>query len=183
MKLIETSLPGVVLFEPAVFGDERGFFFEAWNRERSAAFGLPLDVAQANVSRSARGVLRGLHHQWPNPQGKLVWVLEGEVFDVAVDIRRGSPHYGRHFGALLSASNHRMMYVPPGFAHGFQVTSEHATFCYLCTATYQREHDRALAWNDPDLAIEWPLAEAQLSAKDQAAPRLRDIPADQLPEY
>ncbi len=183
MKTIETTLPGVMLIEPAVFGDERGFFFEAWNRGRFAAAGLPTDFPQANTSRSARGVLRGLHHQQPRPQGKLVWVVEGSVFDVAVDIRRGSPHFGSWFGAELSVANHRMMYVPPGFAHGFQVLSEHATFCYLCTELYDASCDRSIAWNDPDIGVAWPIAEPLLSAKDKLASRLADVPADLLPLY
>jgi dTDP-4-dehydrorhamnose 3,5-epimerase len=183
MKTIETALPGVMLIEPAVFGDERGFFFEAYNRGRFAATGLPTDFPQANTSRSARGVLRGLHHQQPRPQGKLVWVVEGSVFDVAVDIRRGSPHFGRWFGAELSVANHRMMYVPPGFAHGFQVLSEHATFCYLCTELYDGSCDRSIAWDDPDIGIMWPIAQPLLSAKDKLASRLADVSADLLPEY
>ena len=182
MKLLPTTLPGVALIEPVVFGDDRGFFFEAFNRERFAAAGLPTDFPQANTSRSARGVLRGLHHQLPRPQGKLVWVVEGSVFDVAVDIRRGSPHFGRWFGAELGAGNHRMMYVPPGFLHGFQVLSEYATFSYLCTELYDSSCDRSVAWNDPDIGIAWPIAQPQLSGKDRAAPRLADVSPDHLPE-
>ncbi|MBK9655629.1 MAG: dTDP-4-dehydrorhamnose 3,5-epimerase [Rhodanobacteraceae bacterium] len=182
MKLLPTTLPGVALIEPAVFGDDRGFFFEAFNRDRFAAAGLPTDFPQANTSRSARGVLRGLHHQLPRPQGKLVWVVEGSVFDVAVDIRRGSPNFGRWFGAELSAGNHRMMYVPPGFLHGFQVLSEYATFSYLCTELYDSSCDRSVAWNDPDIGIAWPIAQPQLSGKDRAAPRLADVSPDHLPE-
>lgn len=183
MKLLPTLLPGVALIEPAVFGDDRGFFFEAYNRDRFVAAGLPGDFPQANTSRSARGVLRGLHHQWPKPQGKLVWVVEGAVFDVAVDIRRGSPGFGRWFGTELSVANHRMMYVPPGFLHGFQVISDHATFCYLCTELYDPACDRSVAWNDPDIGVTWPIAEPQLSGKDRGAPRLADVPAELLPEF
>lgn len=182
MKLLPTTLPGVALIEPAVFGDDRGFFFEAFNRDRFAAAGLPTDFPQANTSRSARGVLRGLHHQLPRPQGKLVWVVEGSVFDVAVDVRRGSPHFGRWFGAELSAANHRMMYVPPGFLHGFQVLSDNATFSYLCTELYDASCDRSVAWNDPDIGISWPIAEPVLSGKDRIAPRLADVAPDHLPE-
>lgn len=182
MKLIGTTLPGVALIEPAVYGDERGYFFEAWHRERFAAMGLPTDFPQANVSRSAQGVLRGLHHQWPHPQGKLVWVLEGSVLDVAVDIRRGSATFGQWFAAELSVENHRMMYIPPGFAHGFAVLSEHATFSYLCTAVYDRSADRSIAWNDPDIGIAWPSATPVLSDKDRAALRLRDQAPAALPE-
>ena len=182
MKLLPTTLPGVALIEPTVFGDDRGFFFEAFNRDRFAAAGLPTDFPQANTSRSGRGVLRGLHHQLPRPQGKLVWVVEGSVFDVAVDVRRGSAHFGRWFGAELSAANHRMMYVPPGFLHGFQVLSENATFSYLCTELYDASCDRSVAWNDPDIGISWPIAEPVLSGKDRMAPRLADVAPDHLPE-
>lgn len=183
MKCIDTELPGVIVIEPTVHGDERGFFFEAYHRERFLMHGLPTDFLQTNVSRSARGVLRGLHHQWPKPQGKLVWVMEGSVFDVAVDIRQGSPTYGRWYAAELSAENHRMMFVPPGFAHGFCVLSEYATFAYMCTHTYDRSGDRAIAWDDPQIAVEWPITDPSLSDRDRSAARLSDIPADQLPEY
>lgn len=181
MKLVETSIPGVVVIEPAVHGDSRGYFFEAYNRARFAAAGLPTDFPQANTSRSARGVLRGLHHQWPRPQGKLVWVVEGSVYDVAVDVRRGSPTFGQWYGVELSADNHRMIYVPPGCLHGFQVTSEYATFSYLVTELYDPSCDRSIAWDDPDIGVQWPIAEPQLSAKDRSAPRLREVPPDQLP--
>lgn len=181
MKLIETPLPGVVVIEPAVHGDARGWFMEAFNRERFAAAGLPTEFPQANTSRSARGVLRGLHHQWPKPQGKLVWVLEGSVWDVAVDVRRGSGSFGRWYGVELSAANHRMIYVPPGCLHGFQVLSEHATFSYLVTELYDPACDRSIAWNDPDIGVDWPLADPALSARDRAAPRLRDVTAESLP--
>lgn len=181
MKVIESPLPGVLVIEPAVYGDARGWFFEAFHRERFAAAGLPTDYPQSNVSRSARGVLRGLHHQWPHPQGKLVSVLEGSVFDVAVDIRRGSATYGQWFGTELSVDNHRMMYIPPGFAHGFAVLSDYATFSYQCTALYDRSADRSIAWNDPDIGVAWPLAQPLLSDKDRAALRLCDQPADSLP--
>lgn len=182
MKTLETTLPGVKLIEPAVYGDARGYFFEAFNRDRFAVHGLPSEFPQANTSRSARGVLRGLHHQWPKPQGKLVWVLEGSVFDVAVDIRRGSATFGQWFGAELSVDNHRMMYVPPGFLHGFVVTSEYATFSYLCTELYDASSDRSIAWNDPDIGVEWPTSAPLLSSKDQQAPRLADVAPHDLPE-
>jgi dTDP-4-dehydrorhamnose 3,5-epimerase len=183
MKIIETDLPGCMVIEPAVFGDARGAFFESWNRQRFADAGLDFEVVQHNVSTSIRGVLRGLHYQWPNPQGKLVSVLEGEVFDVAVDIRRGSPHFGRWTAAVLSADNHRHFWIPPGFAHGFAVTSERAIFSYLCTAPYEREGDRSLRWDDPTIAVDWPLAAPLLSHKDLAAPMLGDLPAEHLPPY
>jgi len=181
MKTFETTLPGVTVIEPAVFGDARGYFFESFNRDRFAAAGLPTEFVQANSSRSARGVLRGLHHQWPKPQGKLVWVLEGNVFDVAVDARRSSAHFGRWFGAELSAENHRMMYVPPGFLHGFVVLSEYATFSYLCTELYDRSCEGSVVWNDPDIGIEWPIAAPLLADKDRQAPRLADVAAHLLP--
>ncbi len=181
MKTFETTLPGVTVIEPAVFGDARGYFFESFNRDRFAAAGLPTEFVQANSSRSARGVLRGLHHQWPKPQGKLVWVLEGNVFDVAVDARRSSAHFGRWFGAELSAENHRMMYVPPGFLHGFVVLSEYATFSYLCTELYDRSCEGSVVWNDPDIGIEWPIAAPLLADKDHQAPRLADLAAHLLP--
>ena len=184
MKLHETSLPGVRLVEPKVFGDDRGLFFESWNRARwRDEHGLDFDVVQSNVSESARGVLRGLHYQWPNPQGKLISVSEGEVYDVAVDIRRGSPHFGRWVGVILSADNRRQLWIPEGFAHGFVALSAHATFSYLCTAVYDRESDAALRWNDARLAIDWPVAEPLLSDKDARAPFLDDIAPARLPEY
>ncbi len=183
MKFIDTDLPGVVVIEPAVHGDERGFFYEAYHRERFRMHDLPAEFVQTNVSRSAKGVLRGLHHQWPKPQGKLVWVVEGSVFDVAVDIRRGSPHFGRWFGTELSVGNHRMMYIPPGFAHGFCVLSDYASFAYMCTQTYDRAADRAVAWDDPGIAVDWPIAQPSLSDRDHVALRLDEIPLEHLPEY
>ncbi|MDE2406327.1 MAG: dTDP-4-dehydrorhamnose 3,5-epimerase [Xanthomonadaceae bacterium] len=184
MKVIETGLPGCVVIEPAVFGDARGFFYEGWNAARFGAQGLPTHFVQHNVSRSQRGVLRGLHYQWPNHvQGKLVSVLEGEVYDVAVDIRRGSPTFGQHVAAILSAENKRHFWVPEGFAHGFLTLSEHALFTYLCTAPYDGGSDRNLRWDDPQLAIDWPLAEVSLSGKDAAAPLLAEMPPELLPVY
>ena len=183
MKVIETSLPGCVVIEPAVFGDERGFFFETWNAERYGQHGLPTAFVQSNVSASARGVLRGLHYQWPNPQGKLVSVLEGEVYDVAVDIRRGSPTFGHSEAVILSAENKRQFWIPEGFAHGFAVLSEHATFVYQCTALYDRACDAAIRWNDAALAVDWPVATPSLSDKDINAPFLADVPRDRLPTY
>lgn len=181
MQVIPTDVPGAVIIEPKVFGDARGFFFEAHHAQRYADAGLPAAFVQANVSRSARGVLRGLHFQQPHPQGKLVYVLEGEVLDVAVDIRRSSAHFGRHASARLSVDNKRQFYVPPGFAHGFVVLSDYATFCYHCTETYQPEHDRGIAWNDPALGIDWGVAEPLLSGKDQIAPTLAGIDPALLP--
>ena len=184
MKVIETGLPGCVVIEPAVFGDERGYFYEGWNAARFGALGLPIAFVQHNVSRSRRGVLCGLHYQWPgNVQGKLVSVLEGEVYDVAVDIRRGSPTFGRHAAAILSAGNKRHLWIPEGFAHGFVVLSEEAVFTYLCTAPYDRDSDNSLRWDDPQLAIDWPLAEVSLSGKDAVAPLLADMPTERLPLF
>jgi dTDP-4-dehydrorhamnose 3,5-epimerase len=183
MKIQRTRLPGVVVIEPAVFGDARGFFYEEWNKARYAEHGLVFDVVQANVSRSTQGVLRGLHYQWPNPQGKLVSVIEGEVWDVAVDIRRGSPTFGQWEACTLSAENRRHFWVPEGYAHGFVVLSPHATFSYLCTAHYDKDADAVLRWNDAQLAINWPVAAPILSDKDANAPFLAEIDAARLPVY
>ncbi len=183
MKVIQTALPGCVVIEPAVFGDERGVFFETWNAERFAAHGLPTKFVQSNVSTSVKGVLRGLHYQWPRPQGKLVSVLEGEVYDVAVDIRRGSPTFGRWEAVILSADNRRQFWIPEGFAHGFAVLSERAVFSYLCTDVYVKEADAGVRWNDAEIAVDWPVSAPVLSAKDETAPFLKDIAGDRLPAY
>lgn len=183
MKVVETGLPGCVVIEPAVFGDERGFFFETWNAERFGERGLPTTFVQSNVSSSSRGVLRGLHYQWPNPQGKLVSVLEGEVYDVAVDIRRGSPTFGQWEAVMLSAENKRQFWIPEGFAHGFAVVSERAVFSYLCTAVYDRVADAGVRWDDPGIGIDWPISHPQLSAKDEAAPLLADVAPERLPIF
>ncbi|WP_422505251.1 dTDP-4-dehydrorhamnose 3,5-epimerase [Stenotrophomonas sp. GZD-301] len=183
MKIIDTLLPGCKVIEPSVFGDDRGFFFETWNAERFAAHDLPGGFVQSNVSSSSRGVLRGLHYQWPRPQGKLVTVLQGEVYDVAVDIRRASPTFGRWEAFILSAENRRQLWIPPGFAHGFAVLSEMALFNYLCTDVYVKEADAAIRWNDADLAVDWPVSAPSLSPKDEQAPFLKDIAPDRLPVY
>lgn len=183
MKVVKTKLPGCVVVEPAVFGDERGFFFETWNAERFGEHGLPTKFVQSNVSSSSRGVLRGLHYQWPNPQGKFVSVLEGEVYDVAVDIRRGSPTFGQWEAVILSAENKRQFWIPEGFAHGFAVVSERALFSYLCTAGYDKAADAGVRWNDPAIGIDWPVAAPLLSAKDEAAPLLADVAPERLPIY
>src|SRR5690554_2869092 len=156
---------------------------ESWHRDRYAGHGIGPDFVQSNLSSSARGVLRGLHYQWPNPQGKLVSVLEGEVYDVAVDIRHGSPRHGQWTAAILSDANRRQLWIPPGFAHGFVALSETALVSYLCTAAYDGAADAAVRWDDPALAIDWPVAGPQLSAKDAAAPRLGDIAPDRLPPF
>lgn len=176
MQVAPTALPDVLAIEPKVFGDARGFFFESFNRRAfREATGLELDFVQDNHSRSARNVLRGLHYQIQQPQGKLVRCVAGEVFDVAVDIRRASPHFGRWAGVTLTADSKRMVWVPPGFAHGFVVLSEFAEILYKTTDYYAPEHERSIAWNDPDIGIAWPHAGAPvLSAKDVAGVRLRD---------
>jgi dTDP-4-dehydrorhamnose 3,5-epimerase len=168
VNVTPTALPDVLLIEPRVFGDERGFFFESWNERDFAAAGVDATFVQDNHSRSARNVLRGLHYQIQHAQGKLVRVCAGEVFDVAVDIRKSSPSFGRWVGMMLSAQNRRMLWIPPGFAHGFLVVSEAAEFLYKTTDYWYSEHERTLLWSDPALAIDWPLDGAPtLAAKDQ----------------
>lgn len=182
MKVLETGLPGVVIIEPVIHGDERGFFQESWKASSYGQHGLPTVFAQANVSRSVKGVLRGLHYQYKQPQGKLVSVLEGTIFDVAVDIRQGSETFGQWAGVELSADNNRQLYVPEGFAHGFLVLSDTALFHYHCTREYAPEFDTCIAWNDPDIGIQWPATPTAISAKDGQAPYLRDVGKDRLPE-
>lgn len=181
MNTIATTIPDVLILEPKVFGDERGFFFESFNEQVWRQLtGLDATFVQHNHSRSAGGVLRGLHYQIQHPQGKLVRVIAGEVFDVAVDLRRSSPTFGTWFGTHLSAENKYQMWVPAGFAHGFCVTSEYAEFLYLTTDYWAPEHERCIAWNDPDLAIAWPLAaEPAISAKDRDGRRFKE--ADLFP--
>jgi dTDP-4-dehydrorhamnose 3,5-epimerase len=170
MRAIPTSIPDVVIIEPTVYGDSRGFFFESYNqRAFESATGLSLTFVQDNHSRSVKGVLRGLHYQIRQPQGKLVRVVRGSAFDVAVDIRKSSPTFGRWVGVELSEENHRQLWVPAGFAHGFIVTSESADFLYKATDYYAPEHERCIAWNDPEIGIEWPLdGPPSLSGKDAA---------------
>ena len=175
MKVIETQLAGVLIVEPKVFGDHRGFFLETFQVERYRDVGIGLPFVQDNHSRSQRGVLRGLHFQRTRPQGKLVSVSRGAVYDVAVDINPDSPTCGQYVGVELNDENHRQLWVPPGYAHGFCVLSEVADFQYKCTDYYQPEDEGGLLWNDPDVGIPWPVAEPQLSAKDQLNPRLRDL--------
>ena len=183
LKRIDTNLPGVCVIEPVVHGDARGYFFESFHAAKYAELGVDVCFVQSNVSRSAKGVLRGLHYQWPNPQGKLVSVLEGEVYDVAVDIRRGSPTFGQWEAAMLTADNHRQLWIPEGFAHGFCVVSDSATFMYQCTALYDATADAGVRWNDAAIGIDWPVAEPLLSAKDEKAPFLADVPVGKLPVY
>lgn len=182
MKITPTRLPEVLLIEPDVFGDARGFFMESWHRRRFAEAGLDVDFVQDNHSRSGAGVLRGLHYQLQQPQGKLVRVVAGEVFDVAVDIRQGSPTFGQWTGEVLSEDNFRMLYVPPGFAHGFCVLSERADFLYKCTDYYNPGDEYGIAWDDPAIGIEWPGGPFTLSDKDRANKPLADMAAH-LPRY
>ena len=169
MKAIPTAIPDVLLLEPRVFGDERGFFYESWNRRSFAELGIDVDFVQDNHSKSQRNVLRGLHYQIEHAQGKLVRVTAGQVYDVAVDLRRSSPTFGQWVGMTLSAQDQRMAWIPPGFAHGFCVTSEFAEFLYKTTDYWSPAHERTLLWNDPQLAIPWPLTgEPLLAAKDAA---------------
>jgi dTDP-4-dehydrorhamnose 3,5-epimerase len=179
MKVTPTSIPEVLVFEPAVFGDDRGFFYESYNaREFAQMTGLSVNFVQDNHSRSAKNVLRGLHYQIRQPQGKLVRVVSGTIFDVVVDIRRSSPFFGRWIGVELSAENRRQLWVPPGFAHGFLVTSESAECLYKTTDYWAPEHERSILWNDPELAIDWPLAgEPMLSGKDSSGQLLADAAA------
>jgi dTDP-4-dehydrorhamnose 3,5-epimerase len=183
VKVTPMGLPGVLLIEPQRFGDARGYFLETFHAERYRGVGIELPFVQDNLSRSARGILRGLHLQRPNEQGKLVYVLEGEVFDVAVDVRVGSPNFGNWTSAVLSAADHRQLWIPPGFAHGFCVTSATALFAYKCTAPYSATDEVGVLWNDPALGIPWPVAEPRLSAKDAVLPRLADIDKARLPRF
>jgi dTDP-4-dehydrorhamnose 3,5-epimerase len=184
MNCLETAIPGVLIIEPKVFGDARGFFLETWQRDRYAALGLPGTFVQDNLASSGRGVLRGLHLQHPHAQGKLVQVLSGEVFDVAVDVRRGSPWFGRWVGERLSGAGKRQFWVPPGFAHGYCVLSETAVFAYKCDDFYHPEHELSVLWNDPDIGIDWPLDGAPvLSEKDRNGQPLATIDPARLPDY
>ena len=181
MQVTPTRLPEVLVIAPRVFGDSRGFFLESFHQDRYVAAGLTRPFVQDNLSRSVQGTVRGLHFQEPNAQGKLVTVVRGAVYDVAVDVRRGSPTFGQWVAVELTELNHLQLWIPPGFAHGFCVVSEFADFFYKCTDFYAPQSERAIAWNDPALAIPWPVSQPLLSAKDSAAPRLADAPV--LPEY
>ena len=183
MKVTATRLPGVVLIEPDVYKDPRGFFVESFHAARYAEAGIKESFVQDNRSQSSRAVLRGLHFQRRYPQGKLIWVLRGEVYDVAVDIRRGSPTFGRWEGIVLDDKSYRQLYVPPGFAHGFCVLSETADFTYKCTDYYHPEDERGIAWNDKDISIDWPIADPMLSEKDRRHPALHEINPEDLPDY
>lgn len=183
MKVIDTAIPEVKLIEPKVFGDERGFFMESYQSERYAEAGINGPFVQDNVSFSQYGVLRGLHFQNPKAQGKLVSVLQGEVYDVAVDIRVGSPTFRQWVGYTLSSENKRQLWIPAGFAHGFCVTSKTALFTYKCTEFYAPECDHSLRWDDPGIAISWPITQPAISAKDEQAMTLENTPHHQLPIY
>lgn len=194
MQIIATELPEVKIIEPRIFGDERGFFFESYQQQRYQAAGIAIAnggenllFIQDNLSRSCRGVLRGLHYQLRFPQGKLVTVVRGEVFDVAVDVRCGSPNFGKWIGVILSDQNHRQLYVPPGFAHGFYVLSEYADFHYKCTDYYRPDDECGVIWHDKEIGIEWPLTTATtaptVSTKDAVFKPLAAIEREQLPQF
>lgn len=174
-RFVDTRIPGVFVVQPHVHRDDRGFFLETWHAEKYRAGGIDADFVQDNHSHSVRGTLRGLHAQSPHPQGKLLRVIQGEIFDVAVDARRGSPTYGQHVTAVLSADNFHQLWVPPGLLHGFVVTSDVAQVEYKCTAPYHPEAEFSVAWDDPDLGIPWPIDRPILSSRDASAPRLREV--------
>jgi len=183
MQVSETAIPGVLRIAPKVFGDARGFFCETFAAKRYEEAGVRGPFVQDNMSRSARGILRGLHLQSPNAQGKLVWVVQGSVLDVAVDVRVGSPTFGAHVAEELSEDNKRQLWIPPGLAHGFCVTSESAVFVYKCTEYYAPADELGVAWDDPDLGIAWPVEAPVISNKDREHPRLRDVDPARLPRY
>ena len=180
MNVNATELPGVLLLEPKVHQDERGFFTEVWHAHRYAELGLP-QFCQDNVAGSGRNVLRGLHYQWPRPQAKLMFVITGAVLDVAVDIRRGSPTFGRSVAVELSEANRRQLFIPEGFAHGYAVLGDRAVVSYKCSDVHVEGNDRVIRWDDPALGIPWPVANPVLSARDRGAPALADVPPDHLP--
>lgn len=180
MKIIENELSGVLVIELDRYTDSRGSFVESWHREKYSRLGITRDFVQDNISYSKKGVLRGLHYQNPSPQGKLVFVLEGEIFDVAVDIRVGSPTFGKWFGMMLSYENNKQIYIPEGFAHGFVVTSDSAIFEYKCTDFYNKECERTLRWDDPDIGIVWPIENPILSEKDRVGLSLKEMPRESL---
>ena len=183
MKIIETTLPEVIILEPKLHGDSRGFFLETYREDTLHEFGINERFIQDNHSRSTRGILRGLHYQLTQPQGKLVRVAQGAVFDVAVDVRRGSPTFGQWCGATLDEESMRMTYIPQGFAHGFVVLSDTADFIYKCTDYYHPESEQGILWNDPAIGIKWPITDVQLSEKDHNNPVLQDQAEQRLPQY
>ena len=181
MKVVETELPGVLIIEPPVHRDERGFFLETWHEARYGEEARLPRFVQDNLAGSRRDVLRGLHYQWPQPQAKLVSAPHGTILDVAVDIRRGSPTFRNWVAVELSEENRRQLYIPEGFAHGYVALTDGALCAYKCSRPYAPHYDRAIRWDDPDIGIDWPIAEPILSGKDAAAPRLADLPEDELP--
>lgn len=183
MQVTPTEIPEVLLVEPKTFGDARGFFVETWHARRYAESGMAAAMVQDNMSRSVQGVLRGLHYQWPQPQAKLVYVLEGEILDVAVDVRVGSPTFGQAVSVALTAESKRQIYLPAGFAHGFCVLSPTAIVAYKCSEYYAPQYDRGIRWNDPQLAVDWPVKNPTLSEKDAKLPLLGDVPPELLPQY
>jgi dTDP-4-dehydrorhamnose 3,5-epimerase len=183
MKIIDTKLPGVLIIEPDIFGDSRGFFMETYHKERYGAAGMDAEFVQDNTSFSTNGTLRGLHFQYPHSQAKLVQVFMGEVFDVAVDIRKGSPTFGQWFGTTLSSDNKQQLFIPEGFAHGFCVLSETALFTYKCTEFYSPADERGILWSNPDIGIEWPINRPLLSVKDEKYPYFNDLKPEYLPLF
>lgn len=183
MKFIQTPLPGVIIIEPKIFRDERGLFLETFRKDSLREAGITDEFIQHNHSRSTKGTLRGLHYQLIQPQGKLVRVALGKVFDVTVDVRKGSPRFGQWHGSILDDETMRKVYIPPGFAHGFVVLSETADFIYLCTDYYHPQSEQGIAWNDPDIGIKWPISEITLSEKDKRHPKLADQDINKLPDY
>ena len=183
MNIIKTKLPGVIIIEPKIFSDNRGRFWETWNSRRYEDYGIKENFVQDNVSYSGKNVLRGLHYQHPYSQGKLVQVLAGRVWDIAVDIRPDSPTFRQWISAILSDANYTQIYIPPGFAHGFCVLSEFALFSYKCTNYYIPSAEGGIIWNDPDIGIDWPVSEPILSEKDHRYPALKNIPKDKLPSF
>lgn len=177
------QMPDIIIVEPKIFGDDRGFFFESYQADRYAALGIPKTFIQDNASRSAKNVLRGLHYQSNDMQGKLIYVTSGKIFDVAVDIRLGSPTFGNWAGLFLDDINHKQAYIPPGFAHGFCVLSDHADFCYKCTNYYDAPSEITIQWNDPAIGLQWPIDKPILSEKDKRGVLLNEISVDQLPKY
>ena len=183
MKVLKTSLPGVLVIEPQVFEDRRGFFMETYHQKRFSQTGLDYSFVQDNLSHSVRGILRGLHYQLKYPQAKLIQVIKGAIFDVAVDIQRGSPYFGQWTGVHVSDENRRQIFVPKGFAHGFCVLSETADVIYKCTDFYMPDDDEGILWSDPGIGINWPIADPLLSDKDSQYPCLSDVPPERLPVY
>lgn len=183
MEITETKIPGLLVIEPKVFPDGRGFFFETYNRKRYGGSGIQSEFVQDNLSYSVKNTLRGLHYQHPHSQAKLVQVISGEVFDVAVDIRSGSPTFGQWAGIVLSSENKKQFYIPKGFAHGFCVMSSHAVFTYKCDDFYTPDCEHGIIWSDKDLGIDWPVNEPVISEKDEKYPRLRDMKEDKLPVF